>query len=60
MLVQARSKRWPRGVSFAHGFAQQLGRSAPEWGITEPLAGVMAAYLFRNVDERDEVPSQVP
>lgn len=55
MLTQARAKRWPAGVRFAHGFAQQLGGSRAAWGLAEPVSGVLAAYLFRNVAERDEV-----
>lgn len=59
MLSQARAKRWPGGVRFAHGFAQQLGGSRPAWGLAEGVSGVLAAYLFRNVDERDEVLADV-
>lgn len=59
MLARAKAKRWPTGVRFAHGFAQQLSRSRPEWGLESPVAGVLAAYLFRNVEERDEVLADV-
>ena len=59
MLAQARAKRWPVGTRFAHGFAQQLAASRSVWGLQEPVAGVLAAYLFRNVDERDEVLADV-
>jgi len=59
MLAQARTKQWPAGTRFAHGFAQQLSDSRQAWGLTEPVSGVLAAYLFRNVDERAEVLSDV-
>lgn len=59
MLAQARAKVWPRGVRFAQGLAQDLGRRRPEWGLVEPVDGVLAAYLFRNVEERDAVLTQV-
>lgn len=61
MLSQARSKRWPAGVHFSHGFAQQLPERRADWGLGEPVSGVVAAYLFRNVaeSERDEVLADV-
>ncbi len=61
MLDQARSKRWPAGVHFSHGFAQQLPERRTDWGLAEPVSGVLAAYLFRNVAgaERDEVLTDV-
>jgi len=61
MLSQALAKRWPRGVRFLQGFAQQLGSSRSAWGLTEPVDGVLAAYLFRNVvdSERTEVLADV-
>jgi ubiquinone/menaquinone biosynthesis C-methylase UbiE len=55
MLVEARSKSWPAGVRFEHGLAQDLAERRVTWGLTEPVHGVLAAYLFRNVSERDEV-----
>ncbi len=55
MLAQAQSKSWPTGVTFAHGFAQQLSELRTEWGLGHQVPGVLAAYLFRNVNERDEV-----
>jgi len=55
MLEEARSKTWPPEVRFEHGLAQDLGRRRADWGLTEPVHGVLAAYLFRNVSERDEV-----
>jgi ubiquinone/menaquinone biosynthesis C-methylase UbiE len=53
--VEARSKSWPAGVRFEHGLAQDLAERRVTWGLTEPVHGVLAAYLFRNVSERDEV-----
>jgi ubiquinone/menaquinone biosynthesis C-methylase UbiE len=57
MLSQATAKRWPAGVRFVHGLAEQLGDDHAAWGIGEPLDGVFAAYLFRNVtpaESRDD------
>jgi ubiquinone/menaquinone biosynthesis C-methylase UbiE len=59
MLAQAESKRWPSGVSFVHGRAEELDRCKQDWGLSEPLDGVFAAYLFRNVVDRDAVLSAV-
>jgi len=61
MLSQALAKRWPAGVRFIQGFAQQIGTSRSAWGLTEPVDGVLAAYLFRNVvdAERTEVLADV-
>ncbi len=59
MLAQAQAKVWPSGVRFAQGLAQELGRRRHEWGLREPVDGVLAAYLFRNVEERDAVLAQV-
>jgi ubiquinone/menaquinone biosynthesis C-methylase UbiE len=68
MLAEARSKPWPTWVSFAQARAEELsavteslpglrssasgenGSSAPH-----PVAGVLAAYLFRNIGDRDAV-----
>jgi ubiquinone/menaquinone biosynthesis C-methylase UbiE len=54
MLERARRKSWPRGVRFELAFAQQLTASRERLGLSEPVEGVLAAYLFRNVAERDE------
>jgi len=59
MLEEARGKSWPAGVRFEHGLAQELGRRRGTWGLTAPVHGVLAAYLFRNVTERDEVLADV-
>lgn len=49
MLASAEAKSWPSWVRFRTGRAQDLGRDAGEWD------GVLAAYLVRNVPERDEL-----
>ena len=54
MLEQARSKTWPGGVRFEHGFAQRLTAGQEILGLNKPLDGAFSAYLFRNVAERDE------
>ena len=68
MLAEARSKPWPTWVSFAQGRAEELSavtESLPglrsgasgENGSSAPhgVAGVLAAYLFRNIGDRDAV-----
>ncbi len=55
MLARARQKRWRRGVRFVTGRAEDLAGSRAAWGLTAPVDGVFAAYLFRNVTARDEV-----
>lgn len=64
MLDEAADKVWPVGVRFEHGLAQELGARAGEWRLTSDrtgggVDGVLAAYLFRNVTQRDEVLSDV-
>jgi len=66
MLAEARSKPWPTWVSFAQARAEDLasvGESLPglrggavgENGSSgsHGVAGVLAAYLFRNIGDRD-------
>ncbi len=55
MLDAARAKSWPPGVRFEHGLAQDLSARRQEFGLQDGVDGVLAAYLFRNVSERDEV-----
>ncbi|MCW2810953.1 MAG: methyltransferase protein [Friedmanniella sp.] len=55
MLDQARAKTWPPGVSFAQGLAEDLAVDRHQVGLADPVSGVLAAYLFRNVIERDKV-----
>ncbi|RCK70140.1 methyltransferase domain-containing protein [Desertihabitans brevis] len=49
MLASARIKRWPRWVRFRLGRAQDLGSDTTRYD------GVLAAYLVRNVPERDQL-----
>ena len=53
MVDQARAKRWPDGVRFELGLAEESAWSRTLWGIDGPIHGVLAAYLFRNVSDRD-------
>ena len=55
MLEQARAKPWPPGVSFEVGLAEELAFARESWGLGDRVPGVFAAYLFRNVTERDKV-----
>jgi ubiquinone/menaquinone biosynthesis C-methylase UbiE len=68
MLAEARSKPWPTWVSFTQSRAEDLssvaeslpglrGGAAGGNGSTGSpgVAGVLAAYLFRNIDDRDAV-----
>lgn len=52
MLDQARAKQWPAGVTFTQGRAGELASL-----LDEPVDGILAAYLLRNVPEgeRDQV-----
>ncbi len=59
MLESARAKRWPGWVRFARGRAEALTTALstqPELADAHAhggLDGVLAAYLVRNVDDRD-------
>jgi ubiquinone/menaquinone biosynthesis C-methylase UbiE len=55
MLDQARAKSWPPGITFEVGMAEELAFSREHWGLGGRVPGVFAAYLFRNVAERDKV-----
>jgi ubiquinone/menaquinone biosynthesis C-methylase UbiE len=56
MLEQARRKTWPPGVSFVLGAAEDVAFARGSWGLGDGgVPGVFAAYLFRNVPERDKV-----
>ncbi|MET1005416.1 MAG: class I SAM-dependent methyltransferase [Propionibacteriaceae bacterium] len=59
MLAQAEAKTWPGGVSFVHGRAEDLETCRTAWGLDESRDGIFAAYLFRNVVDRDTVLSAV-
>ena len=54
MLAQARLKSWPPGVRFEVGMAEELAFARESWGLGDRVPGVFAAYLFRNVAERDK------
>ena len=54
MLERARAKTWPPGVRFEQLRAQELASAKTAWGLTEGVDGIFAAYLFRNVPERDQ------
>jgi ubiquinone/menaquinone biosynthesis C-methylase UbiE len=55
MLEQARRKVWPPEVRFEYRLAEDLSAARADWGLTEAVGGVFAAYLFRNVTDRDKV-----
>jgi ubiquinone/menaquinone biosynthesis C-methylase UbiE len=55
MLEQARAKQWPAGVRFEVGQAENIARSRSSWGLGDQIEGAFAAYLFRNVADRDAV-----
>jgi ubiquinone/menaquinone biosynthesis C-methylase UbiE len=48
MIAQARAKDWPASVRFQHCAAQDIASS--EEG---PVNGILAAYLIRNLADRD-------
>ena len=52
MLEQARRKTWPSWVRFEQGRAESLDEVCDAAGF-QPLDGVFAAYLLRNVTDRD-------
>lgn len=49
MLAEARRKTWPSHVRFVHANAEELARAK----ITGPFDGILAAYLLRNLVDRD-------
>ena len=49
MLEQAKAKSWPASVRFAHSRIEDLADA----GIDGPFDGIFAAYLIRNVDDKD-------
>jgi ubiquinone/menaquinone biosynthesis C-methylase UbiE len=52
MLEQASAKPWPEGVRFVHARAEDLA-GRPDVVGERRLDGVLAAYLVRNVPDRD-------
>jgi ubiquinone/menaquinone biosynthesis C-methylase UbiE len=59
MLAVAERKTWPSGVAFRHGMAEDIAERASDWHAPTPVDGVFAAYLFRNVTDRDATVSAV-
>jgi ubiquinone/menaquinone biosynthesis C-methylase UbiE len=55
MLEEARAKQWPAGVRFEVGQAERIASSRDSWGLGDHIDGAFAAYLFRNVADRDAV-----
>ncbi|EWT02499.1 ubiquinone biosynthesis methyltransferase UbiE [Intrasporangium oryzae NRRL B-24470] len=57
MLREARAKTWPASVAFAQGRAEKIGElpELAEARAAGGLDGIFAAYLVRNVPERDEL-----
>lgn len=55
MLDQARAKSWPASVRFEVGQAEELVGSHEWLGFDDAIQGAFAAYLFRNVAERDKL-----
>lgn len=53
MLARARAKSWPVGTRFVQGRAEALPLVCADAGLDAPLDGVFAAYLLRNVPDRD-------
>lgn len=49
MLDAALAKNWPASVRFVHSPVEDLA----EHGVTGPFDGILAAYLIRNVADRD-------
>lgn len=49
MLEAAAAKDWPPSVRFVHTPVEELA----EHGITGPFDGILAAYLIRNLADRD-------
>jgi ubiquinone/menaquinone biosynthesis C-methylase UbiE len=54
MLRQAQGKRWPDTVRFREGRAEDVADL-----VAQPVDGIFAAYLFRNVARRDETVAAV-
>jgi ubiquinone/menaquinone biosynthesis C-methylase UbiE len=59
MIKRASAKDWPVRVRFRVGPAEEIGRAWDLWGIGDRIHGVFAAYLFRNVANRDVVLAEV-
>ena len=55
MIEQACAKQWPPGVRFEVGQAEKIAWSRELWTPDDHIHGALAAYLFRNVTDRDAV-----
>jgi ubiquinone/menaquinone biosynthesis C-methylase UbiE len=55
MIEQACAKNWPAGVRFEVGQAEKIAWSRELWTPDDHIHGAFAAYLFRNVTDRDAV-----
>ena len=55
MIEQACAKNWPTGVRFEVGQAEKIAWSRELWAHDDHIHGALAAYLFRNVSDRDAV-----
>lgn len=53
MLARARAKSWPDTVRFVHARAEDLTAALATAGVEGPVDGVLAAYLLRNLPDRD-------
>ncbi|MGI8613802.1 MAG: class I SAM-dependent methyltransferase [Nocardioidaceae bacterium] len=53
MLARARAKSWPAGVRFVQAKAEEVAEALAGEGIADGLDGALAAYLVRNVPDRD-------
>lgn len=53
MLARAREKTWPDTVRFVHSRAEDLSAALAAEGLTGPFDGMLAAYLVRNLPDRD-------
>lgn len=49
MLAEAAAKTWPTSVRFAHSRIENLEKA----GVSGPFDGILAAYLIRNLADRD-------
>lgn len=53
MLARARAKAWPDSVRFVHSRAEDLSAALAGAGIADGFDGLLAAYLVRNLPDRD-------
>lgn len=55
MLAAAQRKRWPERVRFVHARAERVAAALAAVGVCGDFDGILAAYLVRNVTDRDGV-----